>query len=92
MVTFNIILWNDAGVLYSGLVKKIGGVCLNRGCIPTKTILHSAEVYEDLKCSDDLGIKCDGLSFDFARVVERKEKTVEKFYGGYFSSLQQFMW
>ena len=57
---------------------KIGGVCLNRGCIPTKTILHSAEVYEDLKCSDDLGIKCDGLSFDFARVVERKEKTVEK--------------
>lgn len=57
---------------------KVGGVCLNKGCIPTKAILHSAQVYEDLKCSEDLGIKCEGLSFDFARVIERKERTVEK--------------
>ena len=57
---------------------KVGGVCLNRGCIPTKAILHSAEVYEDLKCSSDIGINCEGLSVDFAKVVERKERTVEK--------------
>ena len=57
---------------------KVGGVCLNKGCIPTKAILHSAQVYEDLKCSEDLGIKCEGLSFDFAKVIERKERTVEK--------------
>lgn len=57
---------------------KVGGVCLNKGCIPTKAILHSAQVYEDLKCSEDLGIKCEGLSFDFARIIERKERTVEK--------------
>ncbi len=57
---------------------KVGGVCLNRGCIPTKAILHSAEVYEDLKGSSDIGINCEGLSVDFAKVVERKEKTVEK--------------
>lgn len=57
---------------------KVGGVCLNKGCIPTKAILHSAQVYEDLKCSEDLGIKCEGLSFDFARVIERKKRTVEK--------------
>ncbi len=57
---------------------KVGGVCLNRGCIPTKAILHSAEVYEELKCSSDIGINCDGLSVDFAKVVERKERTVEK--------------
>lgn len=57
---------------------KVGGVCLNRGCIPTKAILHSAEVYEDLKCSSNIGINCEGLSVDFAKVVERKERTVEK--------------
>lgn len=57
---------------------KVGGVCLNRGCIPTKAILHSAEVYEELKCSSDIGINCEGLSVDFAKVVERKERTVEK--------------
>lgn len=57
---------------------KIGGVCLNKGCIPTKAILHSAELYEELKCSEELGISTESLSFDYAKVVERKNKVVEK--------------
>ena len=57
---------------------KIGGVCLNKGCIPTKAILHSAELYEELKCSEELGISTENLSFDYAKVVERKDKIVEK--------------
>ena len=57
---------------------KIGGVCLNRGCIPTKTILHSAELYEECKCSQDLGILTENLSFDWKKVVERKNSIVEK--------------
>ena len=57
---------------------KVGGVCLNRGCIPTKAILHSAELYEEMKSSNDLGIFTEGLSFDYAKVVERKDKVVEK--------------
>ncbi len=57
---------------------KIGGVCLNKGCIPTKAILHSAELYEEMKCSSDLGIKCFDLSVDYEKVVERKDKIVEK--------------
>ena len=56
---------------------KIGGVCLNRGCIPTKAILHSAELYEEMKCATDLGISAENLSFDYAKVVERKDKVVE---------------
>ena len=36
--------------------NEIGGVCLNRGCIPTKAILHSAELYEEMKSAQDLGI------------------------------------
>lgn len=57
---------------------KVGGVCLNRGCIPTKTILHSAEVYEDLKCAQNLGITAENVSVDYEKVVERKDKIVEK--------------
>lgn len=57
---------------------KIGGVCLNKGCIPTKAILHSAELYEEMKCAADLGISCEGISVDYEKVVERKDKIVEK--------------
>ena len=57
---------------------KIGGVCLNKGCIPTKAILHSAEIYEEMKNSADLGINCSDISIDYAKVVERKDKIVEK--------------
>ena len=57
---------------------NIGGVCLNRGCIPTKTILHSAELYEEMKTAQDLGIKAENLSLDYSKIVERKDKIVEK--------------
>lgn len=57
---------------------KIGGVCLNRGCIPTKAILHSAELYEEMKSAENLGITVENLSFDYSKVVERKDKVVEK--------------
>ena len=57
---------------------KIGGVCLNKGCIPTKAILHSAELYEEMKCAQDLGISAENLSFDYEKIVEHKDKIVEK--------------
>ena len=57
---------------------KPGGVCLNRGCIPTKTILHSAEVFEDLNCSSYIGIFVENAAVDFSKVMEHKDKTVEK--------------
>lgn len=57
---------------------KVGGVCLNRGCIPTKAILHSAELYEKMKSATELGITAENLSFDYSKVVERKDKIVEK--------------
>ncbi|MDR1327101.1 MAG: FAD-dependent oxidoreductase [Heliobacteriaceae bacterium] len=52
----------------------VGGVCLNRGCIPTKTILHSAQLYEEVKSSDEFS----DVEVDFEKVIERKDKTVEK--------------
>lgn len=57
---------------------KVGGVCLNRGCIPTKAILHSAALYEEMKSATELGLTAENLSFDYSKVVERKDKIVEK--------------
>lgn len=57
---------------------KVGGVCLNRGCIPTKAILHCAELFEEMKCASDLGINAENISVDYSKVVERKNSIVEK--------------
>lgn len=57
---------------------KVGGVCLNKGCIPTKAILHSAEVFEELNSCEALGIRADNVSFDFAKIIEHKNQIVEK--------------
>ena len=67
---------------------KVGGVCLNRGCIPTKTILHSAELYEELKCAEELGIHIENLSVEFSQVVKRKDTVVEKLRKGLELSLK----
>jgi len=58
--------------------ENLGGVCLNKGCIPTKAFLHSADVYNSLKKISNLGINIENYSLDFAKVADRKEKTVEK--------------
>lgn len=57
---------------------KIGGVCLNRGCIPTKTILHSAELFSELTCAESLGINIGEFGFDFSAVMARKDFVVER--------------
>ncbi len=57
---------------------KIGGVCLNRGCIPTKTILHSAELFSELSCADELGIIVEGVKADFSAIMAHKDAVVEK--------------
>lgn len=51
---------------------NLGGICLNWGCIPTKALLKSAEVYDMMKNhSEDYGIKVEGLSFDFNKIISR---------------------
>ena len=51
--------------------ESLGGICLNWGCIPTKALLKSAEVYDYLKKCDDYGISADNISSDFNKVVKR---------------------
>ena len=67
---------------------KIGGVCLNKGCIPTKTIMHSADLYKDAKNAENIGIVANDLQFDFTRVMEHKNKVVETLRNGLTKTLQ----
>ncbi|MDD3437670.1 MAG: FAD-dependent oxidoreductase [Candidatus Gastranaerophilales bacterium] len=58
--------------------QSLGGVCLNKGCIPTKTFLHCADVYNLIKKASNLGIEIENYSINFEKAAERKEKTIEK--------------
>lgn len=59
--------------------KAIGGVCLNEGCIPTKTLLYSAKVLDTIKSAAKYGIDPEGRPrFDLGKIISRKNKTVRK--------------
>ena len=62
--------------------RTLGGVCLNEGCIPTKTLLYSAKVYDYTRHADQYGVSVDGSAIDFGAVCKRKEKVVRKLVGG----------
>ena len=62
--------------------NALGGVCLNEGCVPTKTLLYSAKVYDTLKHASKYGISTDAFSFDMDKIIARKNKIVKKLTGG----------
>jgi dihydrolipoamide dehydrogenase len=67
--------------LKTALVEKdtrLGGTCLLVGCIPTKALLHTADVWEYFKHSDEQGIQCKGAALDYPKVLDRKDKIVSK--------------
>ncbi|WP_211745122.1 dihydrolipoyl dehydrogenase [Paenibacillus sp. Marseille-Q4541] len=61
---------------------KLGGTCLHRGCIPSKALLRSAEVYADIKDSASYGIETSGATLVFPKVQERKEAIVQQLHQG----------
>lgn len=58
--------------------NALGGVCLNEGCIPTKTLLYSAKVFDGARNASKYAVKVDNVSFDIAKIVSRKQKVVRK--------------
>jgi len=62
--------------------NNLGGVCLNEGCIPTKTLLYSAKVFQSAKDSDKYGISCENITFDLSKIIARKNKVVRKLVAG----------
>ena len=66
------------------LIEKdaLGGTCLNRGCIPTKALLHSSELYSEAASGGTMGVRAEGLSFDYGKIAGRKDKVIKRLVGG----------
>ena len=62
--------------------SELGGVCLNEGCIPTKTLLYSAKLYDNAIGASKYGVEAKEVTFDFGKMMSRKEKVVKKLVGG----------
>jgi dihydrolipoamide dehydrogenase len=62
--------------------EALGGVCLNVGCIPTKTLIYTAELYRKLQHAEDFGLHVQGASFDMKAMVARKNKVIATNTGG----------
>ena len=62
--------------------REVGGTCLNRGCIPTKALLHASTVYEEAKSGAALGVNAEGLTYDLSAMFAYKAQVVEKLRGG----------
>lgn len=58
--------------------REMGGTCLNRGCIPTKFLLHSAEVYHTVKHSGEFGVLVKDITFDYARIAAKKDAVIKQ--------------
>jgi dihydrolipoamide dehydrogenase len=61
---------------------KLGGICLNWGCIPTKALLRSAEVYRNMQHAKEFGLSVEGLNFDSAAVVKRSRGVSDRLSKG----------
>ncbi len=68
--------------------KALGGVCLNEGCIPTKTMLYSAKTYENALHGDKYGIFAENVRFEYDKIVSRKNKVVRKLAAGIKSKMK----
>lgn len=71
--------------------KAMGGVCLNEGCIPTKTLLYSAKLLDNAKGAAKYGIAVpDGISFNLEKIIDRKDKVVKKLIGGVKQTVKSY--
>lgn len=70
--------------------EEVGGTCLNRGCIPTKSLLTSARILNLVKNAQKFGIEVEKTSFNFSRIMERKSKIVNQLRGGVHYLLKNY--
>lgn len=62
--------------------REVGGTCLNRGCIPTKALLHSASLYRSVQEFESIGLSAEGVSFDVQKIHDRKNQVIEQLRSG----------
>jgi dihydrolipoamide dehydrogenase len=70
--------------MHTGIIErdKLGGVCLNWGCVPSKALLRNAEILMAFKKSEEWGITCDNLKFDFGRIIQRSRSIADRISKG----------
>ncbi len=68
---------------------KLGGVCLNEGCIPSKVLLHSARIHDEAACAGPFGVHIGNLSFHHKEVIERKNNVVKTLETGIASKMKK---
>ena len=75
----------------TALVEKeaLGGTCLNHGCIPTKTLLHSADLYRQMRECTRFGLKAEEISFDMEKIQERKTEVLDQLRSGIEAMMKQ---
>ncbi len=62
--------------------EHLGGICLNWGCIPTKALLRTSEIYRLMQQADEFGLRADNIGFDIAKVIARSRKVAETLSNG----------
>ena len=62
--------------------RQLGGTCLNRGCIPTKTLMHTAGLMQEIRVARQTGLQSDGVTLDFDALSQRKEDVVSQLRDG----------
>ena len=62
--------------------RELGGVCLNEGCIPTKTLLYSAKMYDHATGGKKYGVTAENVVYDYKKIADRKTKVVRKLVAG----------
>ena len=62
--------------------RELGGVCLNEGCIPTKTLLYSAKMYDHATGGKKYGVTAENVAYDYKKIADRKTKVVRKLVAG----------
>src|SRR3990170_870697 len=74
----------DALGLKVALVErdKTGGTCLHRGCIPTKALLHAADLMDEFRAAGDFGLVVDQPDYDWDKVLKLKDSVVGRMYKG----------
>lgn len=70
--------------------RFLGGVCLNEGCIPSKTLLHSAKIYDYARFSEKYGVTAENVAYDHTKVIKRKNKVVKTLVGGINAKLKAY--
>lgn len=70
--------------------EALGGVCLNEGCIPTKTLLYSAKTYDGANQASKYGVSIQDVSFDLPKIIARKQKVIRKLVLGIKAKLSNY--